>query len=186
MRCAASLAVLRLRIGEDGARGQSACYLDVRSDHCSCYGFLSDLAHRVQVKKKETFSETDEHLSWEEMWSANISLDESKTWMTVQEAGVYLVYVQLTYSLTNSSSVDLSMGVEFSYAEREDEFIGAFDTRQATEKEQDAHLSKFFLLHMKAGNRLAIKAHPKERLKYDDVRPFSSYITIVQYADRSG
>lgn len=139
-----------------------------------------------KVKKTDTFSEKDEHLSWEEMWSANISLDESKTWMTVQEAGVYLVYVQLTYSLTNSSRVDLSIIVEFNYAEGEDEIIAAFDTRQPTEKEQDAHLSKFFLLQMKAGNRLSIIARPKDRLKYDDARPFSSYITMVRYADWSG
>ncbi|KAK3527678.1 hypothetical protein QTP86_033573 [Hemibagrus guttatus] len=138
-------------------------------------------------------NESDEHLRWEEVWSANISLDESKIWMTVKEAGVYLVYVQLTYSLRNSSRVDLnsyrvdlSMRVEFSYDEGKDEFTGAFDTRQPTEKSQDAHLSKFFLLHMKAGNRLSIKASPKKRITYNDVRPFSSFITIVRYADWSG
>lgn len=131
-------------------------------------------------------NKTDEYLRWEQVWSANISLDENKNWMTVKEPGVYLVYVQLTYSLKNSSRVDLSMCVEFGFPEGTEEFAGAFDTRQPTEKEQDAHLSKFFLLHMKAGNRLSITARPKERIKYKDVRPFSSFITIVRYADWSG
>lgn len=120
------------------------------------------------------------------MWCDNISLNERNIWMTVQEAGVYLVYVQLTYGLKTSSRVDLSMILEFSYAESTDEFTGAFDTRQPTEKEQDAHLSKFFLLKMKAGNRLSIKAYPKDMIRYDDDRPFTSYVTIVRYADWSG
>ncbi|KAG7314705.1 hypothetical protein KOW79_022008 [Hemibagrus wyckioides] len=131
-------------------------------------------------------NKTDEYLRWEEVWNANISLEGNKKWMTVHESGVYLVYVQLTYSLKNSPRVDLSMRVEFGYPEGMEEFIGAFDTRQPTDKEQDAHLSKFFLLHMKDGNRLSIKARPKERIKYNDVRPFSSFITIVRYADWSG
>lgn len=130
--------------------------------------------------------ESDEYLGWMEEWCNNISLDKSKMWITVQEPGVYLVYVQLTYSLRNSSRVDLSMRVQFRYPEDEVEFIGAFDTRQHTEEQQDALLSKFFLLQMKAGNKLSIKAHPKERIKYTDVRPFSSYITIIRYADLSG
>ncbi|XP_060719576.1 uncharacterized protein si:dkey-220k22.3 [Tachysurus vachellii] len=132
-------------------------------------------------------TEKDEYLRWKKMWCDNISLNESNNiWMTVQETGVYMVYVQLTYGLKTSSRVDLSMILEFSYAEGTEEFTGAFDTRQPTENEQDAHLSKFFLLKMKAGNRLSIKAYPKDMIKYDDHHPFTSFVTIVRYADWSG
>lgn len=130
------------------------------------------------------------HLAWEEEGCVeNFSLNDDKTSITVKEPGVYLVYVQLTYSLKkdgNSSNIHLNLTVEFTYTEDKVEFNGAFDNRQLTEKEQDAHLTAFFLLKMTAGNKLSIIAYPKNRIKYDDVRPFSSYITIVRYADLSG
>ncbi|XP_034156429.1 uncharacterized protein si:dkey-220k22.3 [Pangasianodon hypophthalmus] len=139
---------------------------------------------------KVNTSAEDSRLAWVKEWNTdNIFLDENKTWISVAKPGVYLVYIQLTYSLKkdgNSSSVDLMLRVEFSYPEGKEEFSGAFDTRQLTEKEQDAHLSTFLLLQMRAGNRLSILAYPKDRMKYDDVRPFSSYIAIIRYADWSG
>lgn len=122
----------------------------------------------------------------ETLCANDISLDDSKMWITVEKQGVYLAYVQLTYSLKNDSkrsNVDLTLKVVFSYTEGTEEFTGAFDTRQFTETERDAHLSAFLLLHMKAGNRLSIQAHPNDMIKYNDIRPFSSYITIIRYAD---
>lgn len=133
--------------------------------------------------------QSTEGLAWENVWdSKNFLLDKSKTWIKVEEQGVYLVYVQLTYSLKKdgkSNSVDLTLKVEFNYTESKEEFTGAFDTRELREKEQDAKLSTFILLHMEAGNSLSILATPKERIKYDDVRPFSSFISIIRYADLS-
>ncbi|KAF7688659.1 uncharacterized protein si:dkey-220k22.3 [Silurus meridionalis] len=135
-------------------------------------------------------SATDDHLILVKEWcEKNFSLDENKMWITVEQTGVYLVYVQLTYSLKNdgkSSSVDLSFYVDFRYPEGQEDYSGSFDTRPLSETEQDAHLSSFFLLHIKAKNSLAIKTHQKERIKYNDVQPFSSYITIIRYTDWSG
>lgn len=116
----------------------------------------------------------------------NISLDDSKKWITVGKQGVYLVYVQLTYSLkkdANSDSVDLSLNLEFRYTEDGKELAAAFDTRQLTEKETDGHLSAFLLLDMMAGNQLSVVAEPKKRIKDNDISPFSTYTTIIRYAD---
>lgn len=131
----------------------------------------------------------DKHLAWVKESGTdhgNVFLDDSKMWITVGKQGVYLVYVQLTYSLkkdANSSRVDLMFYMEFNYTDGTEEFTAAFDTRQLTEKETDAHLSAFLLFDMEAGNRLSITAHPKEMIKYNDISPFSSYITIIRYAD---
>lgn len=131
----------------------------------------------------------DKRLAWDRKWgSKNFTLDESKMQIKVEEQGVYLIYIQLTYSLKkdeNSTSVDLTLNVEFNYDESQEEFAGAFDTRELREKEEDAHLSTFILLPMKAGNSLSILATPKERIKYNDVRPVSSFISIIRYADLS-
>lgn len=116
---------------------------------------------------------------------ANVSLDD-KTWITVEKQGVYLVYVQLTYSLKNTlklSTVDLMLNVVIWYPDQTEELSGAFETRQISEKETDAHLSAFILLKMDSKERLSIQAHPKAMIKYNDIRPFSSYITIIRYAD---
>ncbi|KAI5615552.1 hypothetical protein C0J50_0233 [Silurus asotus] len=142
-----------------------------------------------QVINVSNNSATDDHLILVKEWcEKNFSLDENKMWITVEQTGVYLVYVQLTYSLKNdgkSSSVDLSFYVDFKYPEGQEDYSGSFDTRPLSETEQDAHLSSFFLLHIKAKNSLAIKTHQKERIKYNDVQPFSSYITIIRYTDWS-
>lgn len=131
----------------------------------------------------------DKRLAWDNKWgSKNFTLDESKMRIKVKEQGVYLIYIQLTYSLKKdekSTSVDLTLNVEFNYDESQEEFAGAFDTRELREKEEDAHLSTFILLPMKAGNSLSILATPKERIKYNDVRPVSSFISIIRYADLS-
>lgn len=75
------------------------------------------------------------------------------------------------------------LNVKFRYPENTEEFSGAFETHQLTEKERDAHLSAFILLKMESKNELSIQAHPKQMIKYNDIRPFSSYITIIRYAD---
>lgn len=132
---------------------------------------------------------TKDDLAWiKDSCGDNVYLDESKTTITVRERGVYLAYVQLTYKLRKTAlqsdlNLNLRLLVKFNYDEATDDFSAAFDTRQLTEKDTDSHLSAFILLKMNPNNSFSVSAEPKERIRYDDIRPFSSYITIIQYAD---
>ncbi|XP_053340850.1 uncharacterized protein si:dkey-220k22.3 [Clarias gariepinus] len=131
-------------------------------------------------------------LVWEKEEDVNnFSLNESKTLIKVEEQGVYLCYVHLTYSLekdgdlSSKELVDLSWVMTINFPESTEDFVGAFDTRQLTEKEQDVQLSGFFLLHFKAGNTLFISSPSRMRINTNISKPFSSYITFVRIADWS-
>ncbi|XP_072548881.1 uncharacterized protein [Salminus brasiliensis] len=130
-----------------------------------------------------------DHLTWaEEFQNSNLILDPSRKWIIVEERGVYLIYLQVTYTskivnTLNSDTLNLELFVDFNYTEGKQEFSAAFDTQKLTENTQEAHLSIFFLLHMNPKEKLAVRAYPVDKISNDNTRPISSYITIVRYAD---
>lgn len=129
-----------------------------------------------------------DRLTWvEECCVKNLALDESKSYIFVEKKGIYLIYLQTTYVLKKkhnaNNSVNLDFFLDFNHTENTMELAAAFDNRQLMENEQDAHLSAFLLLNMQANEYLSVRVHPEEQLKFDDHRPFSSYITIIRFAD---
>ncbi|XP_036436318.1 uncharacterized protein si:dkey-220k22.3 isoform X2 [Colossoma macropomum] len=155
-------------------------------------------AHMLRVYRNESLKAQgifkvdgcqDVHLAWEEECCvSHLFLDRNKTWITVKETGIYLIYVHVTYGLKKgNASVDLQLFVDFNYTGNNEmekqELAAVFDTRQLTENEQDASLSAFLLLNMKAMEKLSVRAFPKNQIKCADIRPFSSYISIIRYAD---
>ncbi|KAI4877410.1 hypothetical protein NFI96_011709, partial [Prochilodus magdalenae] len=139
----------------------------------------SDLAYVLHCQ--------DELLAWEEeCCSEHLILEQNQTLITVKEKAVYLIYLQVTYSLKKGNdSIDLQLFVDFNFTEssKPQELLAAFDTRKLTEQEQDARLSAFFLLNMQAMEKLSVRALPKNQTKCAENQPFSSYISIVKYAD---
>lgn len=113
-------------------------------------------------------------------------LDHNKTWIILPKEGVYLVYVQVNFNLqpqNTSSKVEVKFQVDFDDGDREEIFSAAHDTRVVNENYQDAMLNTFLLMHMnKASNRLSVRAFPSDQLNYQP-RPFSTYITIIKWAD---
>ncbi|KAL7838196.1 hypothetical protein AOLI_G00266000 [Acnodon oligacanthus] len=127
-------------------------------------------------------------LTWEEECCVNhLILDENKTWITVKEKGIYLIYVHVTYDLIGNGIVDLQLFVNFSYTGKEgmehQETAADFDTRELTETAQDASLSAFLLLNMRPMEQLSVKVSAINLINYDDTRPFSTYISIIRYSD---
>ncbi|XP_062845273.1 uncharacterized protein si:dkey-220k22.3 [Trichomycterus rosablanca] len=144
---------------------------------------LSSKAH-VLLKVKNTTE--DGLLVWEDEWRASkILLDETETWITVKERGVYLIFIQVTYALVkdgDSTTVDLKVIVDLNFTENRQQFAAAFDTRHLSSADQDAHLTSLFLIEMKAGEKISVSASPKKWISTEP-RPFCSFITIVRYAD---
>ncbi|KAK1787902.1 hypothetical protein P4O66_016381 [Electrophorus voltai] len=159
---------------------------------CSCIpdSLCTSKAHYLLKVKN---SSADSRLTWNEEWkNSQFYLDSDQAWLTVKEQGFYLLYMQVTYGLKGTdldkgvSSADLSLIVDYRYKQGEQEFAAAFDTRPLTDREQDAHLHNFLLLRMRAGEQLSVRAQPKERIKYSDIRPISSYLTMVSFSILEG
>lgn len=131
---------------------------------------------------------TEGRLLWESEWrvTGQIFLDETETWITVKERGVYLIFIQVTYNLEkdgNNTTVDINFIVDFNFTDGKQQFDAAFDTRQVNSK-QDAHLTSLLLIEMEAGEKISVLALPKETIDLTS-RPLSSFITIVRYSDWS-
>ncbi|XP_037389143.1 uncharacterized protein si:dkey-220k22.3 isoform X2 [Pygocentrus nattereri] len=130
----------------------------------------------------------DNFLTWEEECCvSHIILDQNKKWITVKEKGIYLIYVHVTYGLKGNGTVELRLFVNFNYTGNggmaRQETAADFDTRELTEKEQDASLSAFLLLNMRPMEQLSVHVSAKDLINYNDIRPFTNYISIIRYAD---
>ncbi|KAL6463760.1 hypothetical protein MHYP_G00281510 [Metynnis hypsauchen] len=129
----------------------------------------------------------DKLLTWEEECCvSHLILDRNKTWITVKEKGIYLIYVHVTYGLKGNGRKDLRLIVNFNYTGdkgmEQQEIAADFDTRELTETEQDASLSAFLLLNMSPMEQLSVRVSEENLIKRD-IRPFTNYISIIRYAD---
>ncbi|XP_035382711.1 uncharacterized protein si:dkey-220k22.3 [Electrophorus electricus] len=170
-------------------RGYEIFGRGINNGSCIPDSLCTSKAHYLLKVKN---SSADSRLTWNEEWeNSQFYLDSDQAWLTVKEQGFYLLYMQVTYGLKGTdldkgvSSADLSLIVDYRYKQGEQEFAAAFDTRPLTDREQDAHLHNFLLLRMRAGEQLSVRAQPKERIKYSDIRPISSYLTMVRSPDVS-
>ncbi|XP_076869608.1 uncharacterized protein LOC143519742 [Brachyhypopomus gauderio] len=173
-------------VGDPSYKGTAIFRQGIDNGRCAPEWLCTSKAHYLL---KVNSSCADGRLTWAEEWqSSQLYLDSNHTWITVKEQGFYLIYMQVTYVLRGAnddsrmSPVDLSLILDYRYAQGEQEFAAAFDTRPLMDKVQDAHLGNFLLLRLNAGEQVSVRAQPKERIKYNDIRPFSSYLTMVRYA----
>ncbi len=106
--------------------------------------------------------------------------------MIIREKGVYLVYIQVNFQLKpqkdNSSTVELKILVDFSSDGEKQIFAAAHDTQVVIDPPQDAKLNTFLLMKIQSTSQLSVRVSPSEFVNFDP-QPFSSFITIVKWAD---
>ncbi|XP_048043836.1 uncharacterized protein si:dkey-220k22.3 isoform X2 [Megalobrama amblycephala] len=147
--------------------------------------------HQVSQEKwlLKACNHTDNRLVWDDEWEAHKSrgesiLDQNRTWIVVREKGVYLVYVQANFELKPQKDTEkLNLLVELNYGEKTEIFTAAHDTRVVNGNTSiDAKLNTFLLMYMQSTNQLSVRAYPSNLVNYN-ARPFSTFITIIKWAD---
>ncbi|XP_051749281.1 uncharacterized protein si:dkey-220k22.3 [Ctenopharyngodon idella] len=147
--------------------------------------------HQVSREKwlLKACNHTNDRLVWDEEWEDHKSpgksiLDQNKTWLVVQENGVYLVYIQANFELKpQKDTVKLNLLVDLNYGEKTEIFTAAHDTQVVNgNKPVDAKLNTFLLMYMQSTNQLSVRVYPSNLVNYNP-RPFSTFITIIKWAD---
>ncbi|XP_048874996.1 uncharacterized protein LOC125745814 [Brienomyrus brachyistius] len=123
-------------------------------------------------------------LKWEEqgLLQKNVRLVQTKTMISVNEPGIYLLFTQATFKLTERNSTDLELRVYLKYQEREDEISATFHKACETSTDRDAVLSHSVLLRIVQGNNISISANPS-RLVDRDLNPVTSFLILLKVAD---
>ncbi|KAK7164600.1 hypothetical protein R3I94_003094 [Phoxinus phoxinus] len=149
--------------------------------------------HQVSREKwlLKACNHTDNRLVWDDEWEKHRNqndsiLDHNKTWMVIREKGVYLVYIQANFVLkqkNSESTVELKLLVDINYGENPEIFSAAHDTQVVNvNTSPDAKLNTFLLMYMQSTNQLSVRVFPSDLVNYDS-EPFSTFITIVKWAD---
>lgn len=103
--------------------------------------------------------------------------------MIIREKGVYLVYIQVNFQLNSTNStVELKILVDFSSDGKKQLFAAAHDTQVVINPHQEAKLNTFLLMKMQPTSQLSVRVFPSKFVNFDP-QPFSSFITIVKWAD---
>ncbi|KAJ8384888.1 hypothetical protein AAFF_G00196960 [Aldrovandia affinis] len=126
--------------------------------------------------------------------SHGAALEEGRGWIRVDEAGLYLLFVQAVYSLraaeggtsiSGGGSVVLHFKVLVKHRTGNvEEYSSIYDQRYPQEEEIDVVLSQSVLVWMEAGNHLAVNASHREIMDYHS-NPYSSFLTLIKYSDLS-
>ncbi|KAK9975014.1 hypothetical protein ABG768_023078 [Culter alburnus] len=147
--------------------------------------------HQVSQEKwlLKACNHTDNRLVWDDEWEAHKSrgesiLDQNRTWIVVREKGVYLVYVQANFELKPQKDTEkLNLLVDLNYGEKTEIFTAAHDTWVVNGNTSiDAKLNTFLLMYMQSTNQLSVRVYPSNLVNYN-ARPFSTFITIIKWAD---
>ncbi|KAG1926524.1 hypothetical protein F2P79_024840 [Pimephales promelas] len=135
---------------------------------------------------------TDNRLVWDDEWEylwnqSGSILDPNKTWMVIQEKGVYLVYIQVNFVLkpqkNSDSTVELKLLVDLNYGGNSDIFSAAHATQVVNvNTSPDAKLNTFLLMYMEVTNQFSVRVFPSDLVNYDPL-PFSTFITIIKWGD---
>ncbi|XP_043095838.1 uncharacterized protein si:dkey-220k22.3 [Puntigrus tetrazona] len=133
---------------------------------------------------------TNNYLIWEDEWRGYTDLhesilDQSNVSMVIQEKGVYLVYIQINFQLhpqKDKTSTELKILVDFGFDGKKELYSAAHDTQNVSVPYHEAKLNTFLLMKMQPTSQLSVKVFPSECVNYTP-RPFSSFITIVKWAD---
>ncbi|XP_066509140.1 uncharacterized protein si:dkey-220k22.3 [Hoplias malabaricus] len=168
------------------ASNQNRCNIINSTDVPRLFGGYKNTSYKtIGTYKVNNYGSHDGRLVWnEECCNRPIKLEQNQTWITVTERGIFLIHLQVTFGLQKgNNTVDLQLFVDFNYTEGDQEYAAAFETRKLTDNEKDAQLSIFLLLKMNASDSLSVRTHPENLVKYKEEQPFSSYISIIKYAD---
>ncbi|KAK2912049.1 hypothetical protein QQF64_027958 [Cirrhinus molitorella] len=133
-----------------------------------------------------------DRLVWEDEWrgygnKSKSILDSTNMWMVFQEKGVYLVYIQVNFVLksrnVSSSALDLRIWVDLNDNVEQSTFSAAHDTQVVNgNSDPDAKLNTFLLMKMKSSSQLSVRVNPSSLVNWQP-RPFSTFITIIKWAD---
>ncbi|XP_036381791.1 uncharacterized protein si:dkey-220k22.3 [Megalops cyprinoides] len=155
---------------------------------------------RAPVSKASMFlsaykNENDEHQSSEGslMWTSDpenpsegLSLSPNRTWISVKERGLYLLFVQATFKVTTTTTTNLMLRVDVQYEERTDMFSAIFKTycgsQACVEEQSDVVLSKPILLRMHPGDNLTVVTSHRELVDYTRY-PIPTFLTLFKYSD---
>lgn len=119
------------------------------------------------------------------------ALEKGGRWIRVDEAGLYLLFVQAVYELNaaappggpRNGPVTLEFRVLLKYLEQDVvQFSSVFDTHCWGLKQADVTLSQSVLLQVEAGDRIAVNASHRHLMDYHS-NPLSSFLTLLKYSD---
>ncbi|XP_035246985.1 uncharacterized protein si:dkey-220k22.3 isoform X1 [Anguilla rostrata] len=144
------------------------------------------------LKANDSREQTMGQVQWEEVQhSQGAALEGGGRWIRVDEAGLYLLFVQAVYKLNpaavpagvRAGAVTLEFQVLLEYREQDVvQMSSVFDTHCWGLKETDVTLSQAVLLQVAAGDRIAVNASHRHLMDYH-AKPLSSFLTLLKYSN---